>query len=289
MRPAELPNQPTSAADSFAACLAAILERDRGELPPLDPLGDPADIALANRWLGSWLLGIARVADPAGFSWPGPWVALVRPPDGPARHVLMYGTPSGAIWDPAGDGEIDSGWIAAGYLVAAADPVAGLGPITLAGAGAAAGDRATGVVETLVVSPRALDEVLLPGEVTAQPGLGLAGDRYAASAGSFPTGVPGSALTLIEAEVCEAFDPPLAPGDHRRNVVTRGIALNDLLGVEFTLGEVRCRGVRLCEPCTVVQRYAQRPVLRALAHRGGLRADILSAGEIRLGDRLVPL
>jgi len=86
--------------------------------------------------------------------------------------------------------------------------------------------------------------------------------------------------------VCESFDPPLSPDDHRRNVVTRGVALNDLVGHEFTLGAVRCKGMRLCEPCTVVQRYAGRPVLRALVHRGGLRADILTEGEIAVGDEL---
>jgi MOSC domain-containing protein YiiM len=96
--------------------------------------------------------------------------------------------------------------------------------------------------------------------------------------------MPGSALTMIEAEVCESFDPPLEAGEHRRNVVTRGIDLNGLVGHEFMIGEVRCRGMRLCEPCTVVQRYAGRPVLRALVHRGGLRADILADGEIRVGD-----
>ena len=58
-------------------------------------------------------------------------------------------------------------------------------------------------------------------------------------------------------------------------VLTRGIDVNALVGREFTIGDVRCRGMRLCEPCTVVQRYASRPVLRPLVHRGGLRADIL--------------
>jgi MOSC domain-containing protein YiiM len=96
--------------------------------------------------------------------------------------------------------------------------------------------------------------------------------------------MPGSALTLIEAEVCESFDPPLEPSEHRRNVVTRGIDLNALVGHEFTIGETRCRGMRLCEPCTVVQRYAGRPVLRPLVHRGGLRADILRDGRISVGD-----
>jgi MOSC domain-containing protein YiiM len=113
---------------------------------------------------------------------------------------------------------------------------------------------------------------------------GLDGDRHVTGRGTFPSGRAGSALTLIDAEVCAGFDPPLEPDQHRRNLVTRGIALNALVGHEFTIGEVHCRGMRLCEPCTVVQRYAGRPVLRALVHRGGLRADILQDGEIGVGD-----
>lgn len=69
-------------------------------------------------------------------------------------------------------------------------------------------------------------------------------------------------------------------------MLTRGIALNQLLGHEFTIGDVPCRGMRLCEPCTVIERYAGRPILRSLVHRGGLRADILSDGEIRVGDEV---
>ncbi|PZS09409.1 MAG: MOSC domain-containing protein, partial [Chloroflexi bacterium] len=69
-------------------------------------------------------------------------------------------------------------------------------------------------------------------------------------------------MTLIAAEVCESFDPPLEPDVHRRNLVTRGIDLNGLVGREFMIGAVRCRGMRLCEPCAVLQGYASRPVLR---------------------------
>ena len=113
---------------------------------------------------------------------------------------------------------------------------------------------------------------------------GLEGDRYQSATGTFASGVPGSALTLIEAEVCDSFAPALAAGEHRRNIVTRGIALNELVGHEFTVGAVRCRGLRLCEPCRVVQGYASRPVLRALVHRGGLRVEILADGVIAVGD-----
>ena len=67
-------------------------------------------------------------------------------------------------------------------------------------------------------------------------------------------------------------------------MVTQGIDLNALVGHEFTIGVVRCRGMRLCEPCTVVDGYGTRPLLRALVHRGGLRADILDGGTIRVGE-----
>lgn len=86
--------------------------------------------------------------------------------------------------------------------------------------------------------------------------------------------------------MCESFDPPLGLDDHRRNLVVRGIALNGLVGHEFLIGAVRCRGMRLCEPCTVIDRYASRPILRPLVHRGGVRADILTTGIIHIGDRI---
>jgi MOSC domain-containing protein YiiM len=134
------------------------------------------------------------------------------------------------------------------------------------------------------VAPSAGEPAISLRSVEAIPGKGLSGDRHVTGKGTFPSGPPGSALTLIEAEVCDSFAPPLAPGEHRRNLVTRGIDLNNLVGKEFAIGQVRCRGMRLCEPCRVVQGYASRPVLRQLVHRGGLRADILTAGIISRGD-----
>ena len=116
-------------------------------------------------------------------------------------------------------------------------------------------------------------------------GQGLQGDRYAAGAGTFASGRPGSALTLVDAEVLDTFDRDL---DHRRNVVVRGTDLNALVGREFTLGEARCRGRRLCEPCAHLDRLNAGGILRPLVHRGGLRADIIRDGTIRVGDRLTP-
>jgi MOSC domain-containing protein YiiM len=141
-----------------------------------------------------------------------------------------------------------------------------------------------GAVESIHLAPAAGEPAQAVDSARAIPGQGLEGDRHVVGTGTFPSGLPGSALTLIEAEVCESFTPALNADEHRRNVVTRGIELNDLVGHEFTVGEVRCRGMRLCEPCTVVDGYSGRSILRPLVHRGGLRADILDDGTIRIGD-----
>jgi MOSC domain-containing protein YiiM len=275
MREVRLPEseEPLEAA-SFVACLATILEFPVEDVPRPAPGADPATGWGMSRWLGRFGLGLARVAEPASFSWPGPWIARVPAPD---RYVVMYGVPSGVVWDPADGDAVEPDSIEQGFLVAAAD-------IALAMPTQAAPPSRAGTVETLAVASSAGEAARLLHEVRALHGKGLEGDRHVTGRGTFPSGPPGSALTLIEAEVCDSFDPPLEPSQHRRNVVTRGIDLNALVGYEFTIGEVRCRGMRLCEPCTVVQRHAGRPVLRALVHRGGLRADILHDGTIRVGD-----
>lgn len=266
------------ASGSLRACVAAILELDPERLPVLEPPGGPEEVALLTRWLGALGVGLAPVADPARFSWPGPWIARLRPPGATGqRYVVMFGVPSGVVWDPSGDAQVHNEWIADGYLVAAADVALGRRPKSAPPAGA-------GRVEGIWVAASAGEPARRLDAAEALPGRGLAGDRHLTGDGTFPSGVPGSALTLIEAEVCEAFEPALGPDVHRRNLVTRGIGLNDLVGHEFMVGSVRCRGMRLCEPCTVLQRYAGRPVLRELVHRGGLRADIVAAGEIRVGD-----
>jgi MOSC domain-containing protein YiiM len=125
-------------------------------------------------------------------------------------------------------------------------------------------------------------------EVRALPGVGLEGDRYALRQGTFFKPEPDFELTLIEAEAVEAAQLEhglkLVPGAARRNLVTRGISLNPLVGQEFQIGSVRVRGIRLCEPCSHLQALTGQPVIRALPHRAGLRAQILSEGPIRVGD-----
>jgi hypothetical protein len=264
---------------AFAACIAAVLELSTDEVPAPEPGVDLPEGW--RRWLGERGVGLVAVERAATFSWAGPWIARVRPATGPARAVVMYGVPSGVAWDPCGVTSREGWTIEDGFVLAALDVALALPPQP-------APATATGRVEGVFVAPsaaavpRALDAAL------ALPGRGLDGDRYVAGAGSFPSGVAGSALTLIAAEVIESFDPPLTPHEHRRNVVTRGVDLDALVGRRFTIGAVECRGTRLCEPCATLDRYADRPLLRPLVHRGGLRADVLGEGEIRVGDTVRP-
>jgi hypothetical protein len=263
--------------DSFRAAVATILEIPLAEVPTSAGEDDPPASWVYSRWLGGLGLGLVKVADARGFTWAGPWIGRVTPPDGRRRYVVMYGVPSGVVFDPAGGVPVDRDRVAEGYVIAAADVALARPPLPEP-------PRTVGRLEGIWVAPSAGEPPRGCDAARGIPGRGLEGDRHTTGAGTFPSGLPGSALTLIEAEVCEAFDPPLRPEEHRRNVVTRGIDLNSLVGSEFAIGEMRCRGMRLCEPCTVVEGYAARPVLRALVHRGGLRADILTSAEIRVGD-----
>ncbi|MGI8714109.1 MAG: MOSC domain-containing protein [Solirubrobacteraceae bacterium] len=267
---------------SFLACLSHILELEPARLPCPDDDEDPAGGWTVSRWLGGLGMGIARLADPQAFSWPGPWIARVRPGESATelaqtRFVVMFGVPSGVVWDPAGDGRVENEWIEQGYLLAAADIAQARPPLPTAPSG-------SGAVEGIWIAASAGEPARSLTSVRALAGEGLQGDRHVAGTGTFPSGRPGSALTLVDAAVCESFDPPLQASQHRRNLVVRGLDLNRLVSHEFRVGSALCRGMRLCEPCTVVQRYVGRPVLRALVHRGGLRADILADGEIRVGD-----
>jgi MOSC domain-containing protein YiiM len=146
----------------------------------------------------------------------------------------------------------------------------------------------TGTVESIYLASAAGAPTQAVDQACAIPGVGLEGDRYALGVGTFSKPLPDRELTLIEAEAIEAlkheYHFELTPGEARRNVVTRGVALNHLVGKEFKIGEVKIRGIRLCEPCDYLQRLTGREVIRGLTHRGGLRAQILTRGTIHVGD-----
>jgi MOSC domain-containing protein YiiM len=128
--------------------------------------------------------------------------------------------------------------------------------------------------------------------VRAVVGQGLEGDRYATGVGTFSKTPhrPDSEVTLIELENVDAFalesGLPFTTAMSRRNIVTEGVRLNDLEGVEFTVGSVRLRGIRLCEPCKILARNTFHEILPALNGKAGLRAQILTEGVIRVGDTI---
>ena len=158
-----------------------------------------------------------------------------------------------------------------------------------------------GTVERVFTAPEPEVEMIERSDVEAVAGSGLRGDRYFSEieTGTFVAWEPGEDrqdgfdITLIEQETISALEREagieLSPGEHRRNIETRDIALNHLVGQRFRVGDAICQGDRLCEPCDHLQRITQDGVLQALTHRGGLRATVLEDGIIRPGDGIEPL
>lgn len=144
-------------------------------------------------------------------------------------------------------------------------------------------------VVSLYVAPGARQPTTSVNEVHAVPGKGLEGDRYFNLTGTFCDNPgPSYEVTLIEIEAVDAlkrdYKVELNAGDLRRNIVTRGVALNHLVGREFKVGAVSLRGIRLCEPCAHLEKLTRPGVISGLIHRGGLRAQVLTEGAIRVGD-----
>jgi MOSC domain-containing protein YiiM len=149
----------------------------------------------------------------------------------------------------------------------------------------------TGVVVSIHIAAEAEGPMKAVESVRAIPGKGLDGDRYSRGAGSFSKKPkPDRELTLIEHEALEAVARDVAvtigPGDTRRNIVTRHVALNHLVGREFSVGDVRLRGLMLCEPCKHLAKLTTTELSNALVHRGGLRCQILTDGVVRVGDAI---
>lgn len=276
---------------SFAACVASVIETPVAEVP--QPQADlPGAIGHWRSWLAGRGAGLVSLAMPSTFNWPGYWLAVLgesgprrNPHDGTA--VLMFGTPSGVVLSPQdpsllGRAATDLS-IRAGYVICGLDPalVAPTTPLP----------RLSGTVAAITLAEQATGAMRTVGRAKALAHRGLAGDRYAAKAGTFTPAddtARGYDLTLIEAEALDSLTLPegrtLGYAEARRNVVTRGIDLNALVGRRFRMGDVECLGQRLCEPCSHLERLTTKGTLRALIHRGGLRADILSDGEVTTGD-----
>ena len=253
--------------DELRACIAEMLGA-----PAPAPEGEA--LLFFKQWLAERNLGLVPIADAAAFEWPGQWLAKVG-----EHAVVMFGSPSGPWLDPGG-AFVDDATIEAGWMLAPLD----LHVSTDAPWSPTTGE---GSVEAILVAPQAEAPLTPVDEVAAIAGRGLEGDRYAAGQGTFSGPGRGYQVTLVEADVLDEIDLPWP--EARRNVVTRGIALNGLVGRRFRVGSAECVGRRLCEPCAHLEKLARPGLLRPLVHRGGLRADILENGRIRVGDRVFPL
>ena len=275
---------------SFAACLASVLEAPITDVS--QPHADlPGAIAHWRSWLAGRDAGLVSIATPVSFNWPGYWLAVLgetsrvgRADEGTA--VLMFGTPSGVVFSPQAP---DLFGVAAtdlpvreGYVVCALDPAFAAPTSRL--------PHRRGRVEVIALAEHATGPMRAVDLAQAHAGRGLGGDRYAAKTGTFTPAndtARGYDLTLIEAEVLDNLTLPggakLGYAEARRNLVTRGIDLNTLVGRRFRVGDVECLGQRLCEPCSHLEGLTTKGALRELIHRGGLRADVLTDGEITTG------
>ena len=151
-----------------------------------------------------------------------------------------------------------------------------------------------GTVGFIYIAPAAKAPMQQVPSVRVVVGRGLEGDRYSVAGGTFSDQPgPSREVTLIEMEAIEAVNrehqTALTPADARRNIVTRGVRLNDLVDREFRVGGVILKGIRLCEPCSHLESLTGKAVLSTLVHRGGLRAQVIEEGVIRAGDSVEEL
>lgn len=153
-------------------------------------------------------------------------------------------------------------------------------------------DRSIPAVSALQYGPVKGEPTLAARELVLVPGKGIEGDRFFKKVGVH-TGklAEGREITLIEEEALDGarreHGLELSFAECRRNVLVRGVRLNDLVGRDFAVGEAVLRGVRLCEPCRHLADMTKKPVVKPLAHRGGLNAVIVRGGTIRTGDAVV--
>lgn len=144
-----------------------------------------------------------------------------------------------------------------------------------------------GRIEYIFIAPERAARAISVAAVEAIAECGLKGDRYSNPKNRKDA---GQQATLIEAEQIERFVAEtglaLAPHEPRRNLVTRGIDLNTLVGKRFFVGECEFQGIELCEPCATWARNTHKEVVRFFVHRGGLNARIVKGGAISVGSSI---
>ncbi|ETI62291.1 MOSC domain-containing protein [Marinomonas profundimaris] len=144
------------------------------------------------------------------------------------------------------------------------------------------------MIQAIYVAKKSKQPQIEIDAVKVDAGKGIVGDRYYGK-----KGIDGPNITFVESEEIAAFNANF--GQHivhsatRRNILTQGVRLNQLVGQEFSIGDVRFYGVELCEPCGSLGKslandsLTSSQVVRAWLHRGGLRANVLSTGILRAG------
>jgi MOSC domain-containing protein YiiM len=147
-----------------------------------------------------------------------------------------------------------------------------------------------GTVVGIFIASEESAPVVAVERVRAEPGRGLEGDRYFKRAEGPGERDPTTEVTLIASEGLEAARREdgleLPPGAHRRNVVTQGVSLDDLVGKDFSIGEVVLRGLEQNPPCRHLAELTGKDLLKPLLTKGGIRAQILNGGHIRIGDSI---
>jgi MOSC domain-containing protein YiiM len=143
-------------------------------------------------------------------------------------------------------------------------------------------------IEGIFTTTAAGEPMIEHQSIRAIAGKGLEGDRYVLETGFYSDGQDGRQLTLIERESLETLKADhgveLLPIECRRNLMTSGVRLNDLVGKRFRVGDVECQGIRLCPPCNHLEDLTRPGMLRGLVYSGGLRAHVLNDGVISVGD-----
>lgn len=145
----------------------------------------------------------------------------------------------------------------------------------------------------IYLAPHKGKDLLAIDKVEAVPGRGIVGDRYYLKEGTYsPKDGPDREITLIELEALDGlaaeYQITLQPAQARRNLLTRGVPLNHLVGRTFTIGSIVLHGIRLCEPCGHLEKLTCKGVEKGLLHRGGLRAQIVAGGVLEVGADVTP-
>jgi hypothetical protein len=147
-----------------------------------------------------------------------------------------------------------------------------------------------GVVEVIYVTAKGSAAMERVEEVRAVEGGGIEGVLYCEGTGFWSRYGDVCEVTLIEGEdldhIREELGIGVGNGEHRRNIVTRGIRLRDLHRRSFRIGEAVLRYDRPRPPCRHVQDLSEPGMTRALRNRGGICARVVRAGSIRVGDTI---